>query len=215
MRALLRQPLLRRAYIALALVLWALPHAVRACSCMAPPAPAVAVERADAVFEARVESVRALPGGRDGVSVVRYELEVLRVWKGEVSSSAELGTRASGSACERNLAVGKVYVIYAGRDDDGELTDNRCSRTRLASTADEDLAVLGPGDAPRTRPPTTEPSNREPPRIAPPAPDLGPSPIAGRGCVIDTEVRAPLADAGTGLLALVGLAWARRRRSPP
>lgn len=181
---------------------------------MAPPAPALAVERAEAVFEARVENLRVEPGGGDSVSVVRYELEVLRVWKGEVGSSAELGTRASGSACERNLAVGKVYVVYAGRDAEGELTDNRCSRTRLASTADEDLAVLGPGEAPRTRPPTTGPSNREPPRIAPPAPDLGPAPIAGRGCVIDPEVGAPRPIRVAGLLALAVLAWPRRRRAP-
>ncbi len=174
---------------------------------MAPPAPATAVERAEAVFEARVEHLRVEPG-REGLAMIRYELEVLRVWKGEVGAAALLGTRASDSACERILAVGKVYVIYAGRDGEGELTDNRCSRTRLASTADEDLAALGPGSSPRAQPPTTEPMSREPPRIAPPAPDLGPPQVTGRGCVIDAE-GAPLA----GLLALGGLAWSRRRRS--
>jgi len=175
---------------------------------MTPPAPAVAVERAEAVFEARV--VRVEPGGDANLTVLRYELEVLRVWKGEVGAATQLSTRAGESACERSLAVGKVYVIYAGRDDSGELTDNRCSRTRLASTADEDLAVLGPGSTPRTRPPTTQPSDREAPRIAPPAPDLGPPRLAGRGCVIDTEVGVPL----VYLLALAGLSWPRRRRSP-
>lgn len=175
---------------------------------MAPLAPSAAVERAEAVFEARVEQLRVEPG-REGVAMIRYELEVLRVWKGEVGTAALLGTRANDSACERLLAVGKVYVIYAGRDDDGALTDNRCSRTRLASTADEDLAVLGPGNSPRTQPPTTAPSSLEPPRIAPPAPDLGPPAVAGRGCGIDAEAGAPLA----GLLALGGLVWPRRRRS--
>lgn len=175
---------------------------------MAPPAPSIAVERAEAVFEARVEHLRIEPGGDDSLAMQRYELEVLRVWKGEVGAAVQLGTRISDSGCERNLVVGKVYVIYAGRDDAGELTDNRCSRTRLASTADEDLAVLGPGNSPRTRPPTTEPSSREAPRIAPPAADLGPPELTGRGCVIDTEVGAPLAC----LLALAGLLRPRRRR---
>jgi hypothetical protein len=42
--------------------------------------------------------------------------------------------------------------------------------------------VLGPGNAPGNRP-VTEPTSREPPRIAPPPPDLGgPSPLAGTGC---------------------------------
>lgn len=177
---------------------------------MTPPAPAVAVERAEAVFEARVEQMRVEPGGNASLTVLRYELEVLRVWKGELGAATQLSTRAGESACERSLAVGKVYLIYAGRDAGGELTDNRCSRTRLASTADEDLAVLGPGSTPRTRPPTTQPSDREAPRIAPPAPDLGPPRLAGRGCVIDTEVGAPL----VYLLALAGLSCPRRRRPP-
>jgi hypothetical protein len=178
---------------------------------MAPPAPTVAVDRAEAVFEARVSAQpRVEPGDSISLTVIHYELEVLRVWKGELGAAVQLATRLSDSGCERNLAVGKVYVIYAGRGDDGELTDNRCSRTRLSSTADEDLAVLGPGTTPRTRPPTTEPSDREAPRITPPAPDLGPPRLAGRGCVIDTEVGAPLAC----LLALAGLLRPRRRRSP-
>ncbi len=178
---------------------------------MAPPAPAVAVDRAEAVFEARVSAQpRVEPGDSISLTVIHYELEVLRVWKGELGAAVQMATRVSDSGCERNLAVGKVYVIYAGRGDDGELTDNRCSRTRLSSTADEDLAVLGPGTTPRTRPPTTEPSDREAPRITPPAPDLGPPRLGGRGCVIDTEVGAPLAC----LLALAGLLRPRRRRSP-
>jgi len=175
---------------------------------MTPPAPGIAVERAEAVFEARVEHLRVEPGRGENLGTIRYELEVLRVWKGEVGAAAQLGTRVSDSTCERILGVGKVYVIYAGRDDEGELTDNRCSRTRLASSADEDLAVLGAGNTPRTGPPTTAPSSREPPRIAPPAPDLGPPPITGRGCVIDAEVGAPLGS----LLALAGLAWLPRGR---
>jgi len=177
---------------------------------MAPLAPGIAVERAEAVFEARVEHLRVEPGRGESLGTIRYELEVLRVWKGELGAAVQLATRVSDSGCERNLAVGKVYVLYAGRGDDGELTDNRCSRTRLASTADEDLAVLGPGTTPRTRPPTTEPSDREAPRITPPAPDLGPPQHGGRGCVIDAEVGAPLAC----LLALAGLLRPRRRRSP-
>lgn len=199
---------MRLAAVALVLGLWAVPHAARACSCMMLPAPAVAVERADAVFEARVESVSAEPSGGEGVGLLRYDLEVLRVWKGELGAAAQLGSRASSAACGRSLLVGKVYLIYAARNEGGDLTDNMCSRTRLASTADEDLALLGPGSSPLAGRPATAPTSREPPRIAPPAPDLGPAPIARRGCAIDGERGA------SGLLALVTLALARTRTRP-
>ena len=121
---------------------------------------------------------------------MRYDLEVLRQWKGELGAVVQLSSRASSAACGRSLTVGKVYLIYASRQEDGTLTDNMCSRTRLASTADEDLAVLGPGNSPAGGRPVAEPTSREPPRIAPPPPDLGgPAPIERRGCAV---ARAPL-----------------------
>lgn len=170
---------------------------------MLPPPPAVAAERADAVFEARVEAVAADASAPDSfVGLVRYDLEVLRVWKGELGPTATLSTRASGAACGRTLIIGKVYLLYAGKRDDGELTDSLCSRTRLASTADEDLAVLGPGNAPLGGRPTTEPTTREPPRIPPPAPDLGPPPVARKGCAVADE-----APPGGLLLLGLSLAW--------
>jgi hypothetical protein len=172
---------------------------------MLPPAPSVAVERADAVFEARVENVTGDPGG-SGSGLLRYDLEVLRQWKGELGAAVHLSTRASSAGCGRNLQVGKVYLVYAHKEDDGALTDNVCSRTRLANSADEDLAVLGPGTSPGSRP-VAEPTSREPPRIAPPPPDLsGPAPIARRGCAVAEP------DAIAGLLGVACLLWARRLR---
>jgi MYXO-CTERM domain-containing protein len=213
-RALARQPLPRLAVGLLALTVWALPHAARACSCLLPPAPAVAVERADAVFEARVENHSSDLSNSAGAGLVRYDLEVLRQWKGELKPAAQLTSRASSAACGRSLTVGKVYLIYASKQDDGQLTDNLCSRTRLASTADEDLAVLGPGNAPGNRP-VAEPTSREPPRIAPPPPDLGgPSPLAGTGCDL---AGAPASRGRPGWLGLGMLATVllrRRSRSP-
>jgi hypothetical protein len=216
LQALTGQPLFSAALGLLALTVWALPHAARACSCMLPPAPSVAVERADAVFEARVEGVTAealgTPG--NGMGNLRFDLEVLRQWKGDLGAAAQLVTRTSGAACGRNLTIGKVYLIYASKQDDGQLTDNMCSRTRLASSADEDLAVLGPGTTPASPRPVAEPTSREPPRIAPPPPELGgPAPIARRGCVVASADGTPLA-----LLLAAGLLTVRRRgrrRRPP
>lgn len=182
---------------------WALPHAAHACTCIVPPAPAVAAEQAEAVFEARVEGVQ---GATDpsGPGMVRFELSVVRVFKGELSTSAQLVTRASSAACGRSLVVGKRYLVYAGRDNDGNLTDTLCSRTRPMSAADEDLVALGPGASPSSTPPPTDRDNREPPRIeAPPPVPASPAPAARRGC--------DLAGAG-GLTGLVLVLVPRRRR---
>lgn len=165
------------------------------------PPPAVAVEQAEAVFEARVEGVQ---GATDpaGPGMVRYELLVSRVFKGEVTVNAQLVTRASSAACGRSLVVGRRYLIYAARDRNGDLIDSLCSRTRQTSAADEDLVVLGAGVAPGTPAAPVSDENREPPRIeAPPSPPLGPSPAAGR-CQLG----------GAGGLGGLALLLARRRR---
>jgi MYXO-CTERM domain-containing protein len=171
-----------------------------------PAPPAVAAERADAVFEARVEAVALDAASAETFGFVRYDLEVLRAWKGEVGPTAQLTTRNSGAACGRALTVGKVYIFYAGKREDGELIDSSCSRTRLSSTADEDLAVLGPGNSPLGGRTVTEPTTREPPRIAPPPPDLGGPPLVKQGCAVDPGPPTPLLVVCT--LAL----WRRRPR---
>lgn len=175
---------------------------------MLPPPPGLAAERADAVFEARVEAVAADASSPDAfIGLVRYDLEVLRVWKGELGPTSQLSTRASGAACGRSLIVGKVYIFYAMKREDGELTDSLCSRTRLSSTADEDLAVLGPGNSPLGGRTVTQPTTREPPRIPPPPPDLGGPPQVEKGCrVVDPSPSA------LGLCVLLWMARPRRRR---
>lgn len=181
-------------------LLWALPHAAQACSCVLPPPPAVAAERAEGVFEARVDGVQG-SGDRAGTGTVRYDLAVLRVWKGELGAQAQLVTRASSAACGRSFVIGKRYLIYAGRNEDGEWTDGMCSRTRLSSGADEDLAVLGPGGPPVAAALPADAQSREPPRISPPPPEiLGPAPVARRGCDFGG---GGLGGAALGLWALV------------
>lgn len=175
---------------------------------MLPPPPAVAAERAEAVFEARVDGVQGTPDPR-GAGMIRYDLAVARVFKGDVGSSTALVTRSSSAACGRNLVVGKRYLVYAYRTEDGELADTMCSRTRLISAADEDLAALGPGATP-SAPTRSDAESREPPRIEPPPPlPASPAPAAGRGC----RVGAPAPGGLVGLL-LVGLALRRSRRRP-
>jgi hypothetical protein len=187
---------------------WALPHEARACSCLPPPAPTVARDQSDAVFEARVDAVH----NADSVGMaVRYDLAVLRVFKGEVGASASLVTNSSSAACGRTFVLGKRYLVYAHRGPEGDLRDSLCSRTRQIGTADEDLAALGVGTPPPA-PPTPETQSREPPRIesaaAPPA--LGaPAPTTRRGCDLGGA-------AGPGVVLLLAPVRRRRRgRAPP
>ncbi|MDC0717164.1 hypothetical protein POL25_09695 [Nannocystis sp. bb15-2] len=187
-----------------AVVVWAVPHEVQACSCMPPPAPTVARDQAEAVFEARVEAVQT----SDSNGMVRYGLAVQRVFKGDLPASTTVVTRSSSAACGRSFVVGKSYLLYAHRTPEGDLGDTMCSRTRQMGTADEDLAALGAGTPPPA-PAAPESQSREPPRIEPPAapPALGaPAPTTRQGC--------DLAGSGpAGLASLVLLALRRRRRA--
>lgn len=162
----------------------------------------VAREQADAVFEARVEAVQNADAG-----MVRYDLAVLRVFKGEVGPSAPLLTRASSAACGRSFVQGKRYLIYAHRTAEGDLGDTMCSRTRQIATADEDLAALGAG-APPPAPPAPEAESREPPRIdsgqAPPVLEA-PAPATRGGCAVGDA-------GGPGGALLLALIRRRRRR---
>ncbi|HRI07489.1 MAG TPA: hypothetical protein PKW35_06715, partial [Nannocystaceae bacterium] len=102
---------------------------------------------------------------------LRYEFEVLRIWKGELGEAVVLHTPSSSAACGRTYANGEPYIIYDSRGQDGELADFHCSRTRRSAGADEDLAVLGPGRsplAPAGGSSTQGGPDREPPRIEPP-----------------------------------------------
>ena len=191
----------------IAVGVWALPHEVQACSCLPPPAPAVARDQAEAVFEGRVDIVQT----SDTTGMVRYVLAVQRVFKGDLPASTTVVTRSTSAACGRSFVLGKRYLVYAHRTPEGDLGDSMCSRTRQIGTADEDLAVLGAGTTPPApAPPETE--SREPPRIEPPSapPALdSPAPSTRGGCDL-------AGGPGPGALAWLTLAPAllgRRRRA--
>lgn len=194
----------------IAALVWGVPHAAEACSCIGKPPPSVAAERADAVIEARVDGVEGVSGTPNarGADLLRYELSVARIFKGEVGASTTLVTRSSSAACGRSFVVGKRYLIYAYRTDDGDLADTMCSRTRLLSEADEDLAALGAGTVPSAPAVQGDTQSREPPRIEPAPLPAGPAPAAARGCSVGAP--GPGLALGLVLAALV----ARRRRRP-
>lgn len=188
--------------------LWGIPHAAEACSCLPPPPPHEALEQSAAVFEGRAAAIAEVADGP--LADRRYELEVLRFWKGELGDTVTITTASSSAACGRSYEIGEIYLVYAVQDpESGELRDYLCSRTRPLRGADEDLAVLGPGTTPTTPAPEEGTEDREPPRIEPKPPTEPPPSEPRRGCRIDEGPGAPLA---LGLVVLVALARRRRAR---
>jgi hypothetical protein len=181
----------------------------RACSCLPPPAPGLALEQADVVFEGRPYTA-STEGGH-----TRYSFEVDRFWKGEPGERVDVETASSSAACGRNYQIGTAYLVYARQVSGGVLGDTLCSCTRTTMAAEEDFEVLGearrPDDPPKTDGPDVDAPPREPPRI-PTADPAGPPPTepSGRGCATEMA-HTPAGRVAALAFALVVGAGRRRR----
>lgn len=114
--------------------LW--PSVAWACRCAQPPAPAVALEGAEAVFIGRVVGVRRHSDRERAIDLV-----VERVFKGTLDKSVTVLTPMSSAACGRRFEADVSYLVYAGRLGDA-LHDNLCSRTTPLEHAGDDIAAL-------------------------------------------------------------------------
>ncbi len=140
------------AALAAALV-FALPQPAAACSCMAPPPPAEALEGADSVFSGTVLSVTTAErdlGSMGRLTERRVVVELERVWKGcEVAEGeerprrVELTTGMGAGDCGYDFNEGERYLVYAYEGRDDALTTGICSRTANLENAADDLAALG------------------------------------------------------------------------
>lgn len=121
---------------------------VNACSCVAPPAPQEALEQADAVFSGRVVDIQApkklITSSADPLKVT---FEVSKVWKGPKSKKLVVVTARDSASCGYSFKSGRSYIVYAHQRE-GELTTSICTRTKLLSSAEEDLAQLGTSTKP-------------------------------------------------------------------
>lgn len=122
--------------LSLGLATWLAPREARACSCVPPPPPEVALERASAVFVGEVRATAAKGDLRREIT-----LEVSRAFKGVEGGQVALLTPMSSAACGRHFEEGKRYLVYAERIE-GVLYDNLCTRTAPVEDAKHDLAVL-------------------------------------------------------------------------
>jgi MYXO-CTERM domain-containing protein len=176
--------------------LWLAPTA-DACSCHRPRhSPRLAVvyayHGADTVFYGRViRTAPPYPEDLDddelGTPSVAYEFEVIEAYKGAAEPGGLVRVLASGQPglCGMSYEPGE-WLVYARRDDNGDLTDARCSRSMPAGRkARHDRKYLAQitGD-----------------------PD-GPPPLPSAGCSVADRGHAK----GLPTLLVLALAVARRR----
>jgi hypothetical protein len=129
----LRKSLTTPATGALLVALWASTAQSQPCCASVQP-PCVGYWAASAVFVGRVEAIQ-----RVGTSRV-VSFAVLEGFAGVRASTIEVSTGTPGQRCSLSLAIGKEYIVYADRSEDGGLTASRCSGTRAVEDAGSDLA---------------------------------------------------------------------------
>ena len=140
------------------------PAPVFGCTCAAPPpevktaSELAAWTRADAIFEGKVESVGlrwklkeaqigdviptvATDLDQDG-PVILVSLEVLHSYRGDQRKPMRLTTGLGGGDCGFDFEVGKQYLVYAFKDEAGELSTNTCTRTTRLEKGRDNLAYL-------------------------------------------------------------------------
>lgn len=224
MRRLLAASLLCVSFVMAALVLQ--PREAVACSCLPPPGPVEAAQSVDCVFQGKVLSIIDAPKpDKYGLHNKIVTFEVVRIFKGQLDLQVNVITADNEAACGRNFGpAGSEWLVYARRDDAGQLYDNLCSRTRDMQYADADIAELEEhahelDDEPK-QPDTPDQEDPGPadPEPEPILPDMGsaegneepePTPKPSR-CTLTND--AP-AGGIAGMLALgLGLVALRRRR---
>ncbi|NUO79714.1 T9SS type A sorting domain-containing protein [candidate division KSB1 bacterium] len=109
-----------------------------ACSCLPFPPPAEAVAKADAVFLGKVLAFDEIAGQSRRLA----HLEVIKIWKGRPNEADRVTTALNEAACGFDFVVGKTYLVYANKDENGGLYTHLCTRTQPENLAQSDLNYL-------------------------------------------------------------------------
>lgn len=108
--------------------------------CAIPPFK-TAFDASSAVFVGKVKSEK-----KQGDTKI-FEFEVEKYWKGAGKKKIKINVYET-PRFQAWFEVGEKYLIYADASD-GSLRVGRCSRSRDAGDASEDLGKLGKGKRPR------------------------------------------------------------------
>jgi len=115
------------------------------CTCAGSSPPCEEFWSVDAVFTGTVVSSGEVSVG-DGEFKREMRLVHLTVdqpMRGMQSSAVDVVTGWGGGDCGYGFKIGEHYLVYAYRDDKGKrLETSICTRTRLLTEADEDLAFI-------------------------------------------------------------------------
>ncbi|WP_050184146.1 hypothetical protein [Domibacillus robiginosus] len=121
-----------------------------ACSCVEPPGVKEELMSSEAVFSGKVLEVEEDTSAM-GLTTKSVLFEVNETWKGVNQSQVKITTGMGGGDCGYDFKAGQAYLVYANHSDmfgsDG-LTVVICSRTAEISAAQDDLFILGEGQAP-------------------------------------------------------------------
>ncbi len=106
------------------------------------PSFQVAYKDSKTIFVGKVLSER-----KEGDEKI-FKFRVEKYWKGKQSKTVEVRYYET-MRYQAWLKVGGKYLVYARGNDDGTLSDGRCSLTKNYSDAKGDLKKLGKGKIPR------------------------------------------------------------------
>lgn len=101
-----------------------------------------ALSAASSVFVGKVKSER-----KEGDTRI-FEFEVEKYWKGAKKKKIQISVYET-ARYQAWLETGEKYLIFATAGDDGALHVGRCSRSKQAVDASEDLQKLGKGKRPK------------------------------------------------------------------
>lgn len=204
------------------------PSEAEACSCIPSKDAVTAARDATAVFEGKLVKIEnPKPPGPYDLPMTIFTFEVKRTFKGQLDSKVTVETAENSAACGRGYGkVGDSWLIYARSTDQGQLTDNLCSRTKPIADAAADIAELEankdtldqpnppaePEPDPEPEATDTVPPVEEEPEPIEPSPPVEPEPTepGKRGCSIADESPEPIT--ALALLGLLALPWSRSRR---
>lgn len=126
------------------------PSKAAACSCAPPPAMKEDLQMKTAVFAGKVMSIGTHAGSvlRSSSAPVKVQLQVYRVWKGDLTAETVIYTPRDSASCGyEGFAVGSEFLVFATGSAE-RLETNLCTRTKPLATAQGDLAALGDGYGP-------------------------------------------------------------------
>ncbi len=102
----------------------------------------------EAYREAKAVFVGEVVGEEKNGDTRTFDFKVEKYWKNADTQNIEINVYET-ARYQAWFKKGEKYLVYAGGGEDGKLSVGRCSRSREAEGADEDLRQLGKGKIPR------------------------------------------------------------------